>query len=199
MYPLFVIALSAGGGNRTHMPFRTRDFKSRASASFATPALKPSGVHYHIRRGRERRSSGLDLGRVVASCHPEPSAASGREKGPLRGRRPLPRTPHLSEWILRACGLLLGRRKAQNDSPPEKPFPEASASGNGDCVIGFGVAGASPCPTDTGEAPVPPPTVIARRLGSDRSRGARGNLGVTAIAAETPTVGALLWSASPSG
>jgi len=91
----------------------------------------------------------------------------------LRGRRPLPRTPHLSEWILRACGLLLGRRKAQNDSPSGKPFPEASASGNGDCVIGFGVAGASPCPTDTGEPPrlrPEPRRAWQSRCHCDRSR-----------------------------
>jgi hypothetical protein len=30
--------VGAGGGDRTHTPFRVRDFKSRASASFATPA-----------------------------------------------------------------------------------------------------------------------------------------------------------------
>ena len=33
-----LILLTAGGGDRTHTPFRARDFKSRASASSATPA-----------------------------------------------------------------------------------------------------------------------------------------------------------------
>ena len=46
----------AGGGNRTHTTLRSRDFESRASASFTTPALASdsrSPVYRSSRPGRE--------------------------------------------------------------------------------------------------------------------------------------------------
>jgi hypothetical protein len=40
-----VLFVGAGGGNRTHTPRRERDFESRASASFTTPARKEPSVY----------------------------------------------------------------------------------------------------------------------------------------------------------
>ncbi len=60
---VFAGNLSAGGGDRTHTTLRSRDFKSRASASSATPAR----LILRGRRTRGRRHRFLNK-RVVLSA-----------------------------------------------------------------------------------------------------------------------------------
>ena len=72
--------LGAGGGNRTHTTLRSRDFESRASASFTTPAREGEDVHSTRpvpECGPMRYNTFAALLLVVAFA-----AACARDKGP---------------------------------------------------------------------------------------------------------------------
>src|SRR6266550_7260335 len=65
---------SAGGGSRTHTPLRIRDFESRASASFTTPACRAAARLVYQSEGlddRDRRVAAQDCrqGNVGGARH----------------------------------------------------------------------------------------------------------------------------------